>query len=145
MFKFPLYPKTNAWYFSSVLIFSSNPRVLAKNSAHVAYTLLTHRAPRSQGKGKRGRNHPSWRILRACDVIFLLPLLTNHLQFFFSFLKTRVVSLASQLHQLWLIAASVEIQNGFWTNIIKDNQKTNFRLWRTRVIGTKSQKNKCNL
>lgn len=104
---FPSTPKTNAWYFSSVLIFSSNPRVLAKNSAHVAYTLLTHRAPRSQGKGKRGRNHPSWRILRACDVIFLLPLLTNHLQFFFSFLKTRVVSLASQLHQLWLIAASV--------------------------------------
>ena len=37
MFKFPLYPKTNAWYFSSVLIFSSNPSVLAKNSAHVAY------------------------------------------------------------------------------------------------------------
>ena len=37
MFKFPLYPKTNAWYFSSVLIFSSNPRVLVKNSAHVAY------------------------------------------------------------------------------------------------------------
>lgn len=34
---FLLYPKTNAWYFSFVLIFSSNPRVLVKNSAHVAY------------------------------------------------------------------------------------------------------------
>ena len=106
---FPSTPKQMRGIFH-LSSFSHQIHVFQQRTLH---TLLTHRAPRSQGKGKRGRNHPSWRILRACDVIFLLPLLTNHLQFFFQFLKTRVVSLASQLHQLWLIAASVEIQNGF--------------------------------